>query len=146
MADSKDLLSGIFGNVKKKEAKETKKSEKSEYTIPSILFKSQLDAKITHLMQKDKTLAKHNALGMYYDDISDKIDTFVETYMGLYPIEDICVEESCCIKDPLTYFKELYNTIEELRKLIKETFLQNQIDEVQQLIAHTLYRLNYIVT
>ena len=143
MANPMNPLADLFGG---KEEKESKKEMKSEQTLPSLLFKSQLDAKITHLLQKDKTLARHNALGMYYDEIGDKIDTFVETYMGLYPIEDICVEESCCIKEPLVYFKSLYLQIEKLRKPIKETFLQNQIDEVQQLIAHTMYRLNYITT
>lgn len=120
--------------------------EDNENTIPSILFKAQLDAKITHLLQKDKTLARHNAMGMFYDEIGDKIDTFVETYMGIYSIEEICSEKSCCIKEPIKYFQDLYNQIEVLRKAIKETFLQNQIDEVQQLIAHTLYRLKNIIT
>ena len=36
--------------------------------------------------------------------------------------------------------------LEVLRKPIKETFIQNQIDECQQLIAHTLYRLKNIIT
>jgi len=123
---------------------ESNENEKS--SIQAVLFKAQVDTKITHLLQKDKTLARHNAMGMFYDEIGDKIDTFVETYMGLYSIEDICTEESCCIKEPLTYFQNLYSQIELLRKPIKETFLQNQIDEMQQLIAHTLYRLKNIIT
>jgi hypothetical protein len=143
MANPTNPLADLFGG---KEEKETRKESTLENTIPSILFKAQIDAKITHLLQKDKTLAKHNALGMFYDEVGDKIDTFVETYMGIYPIEEICTEESCCIKEPLTYFKNLYLQIEKLRKSIKETFLQNQIDEVQQLISHTIYRLTYIVT
>ena len=128
------------------EEEETTQESNSENTIPSVLFKAQIDAKITHLLQKDKTLARHSAMGMFYDEIGDKIDTFVETYMGLYTIDEICVEESCCIKEPIKYFAQLYSTIETLRKPIKETFLQNQIDEMQQLISHTLYRLKNITT
>lgn len=115
-------------------------------TIYSVLFKAQLDSKITHLLQRNRTLAQHNAMGMFYDDIGDKIDTFVETYMGIYEISDICVDECCVIDNPVNYFTKLYSTIEDLRKPIKETFLQNQIDEIQQLISHTLYRLKYITT
>lgn len=124
--------------------KESKQNDKT--TIQAVLFKAQIDAKITHLLQKDKTLARHNAMGMFYDEIGDKIDTFVETYMGIYTLEEICIESSCCIKEPLSYFQDLYNQIDILRKPIKETFLQNQIDEIQQLIAHTLYRLKNITT
>lgn len=125
---------------------ESKKEKKSESTIPSILFKAQIDAKITHLLQKDKTFATHNAMGMFYDEVGDLIDTFVETQMGLYPLSEICVEESCCIQNPLQYFTALYKTIDTIRKPIKESFLQNQVDEIQALISHTLYRLKNIIT
>ena len=56
------------------------------------------------------------------------------------------VEESEIITNPLQYFKNLYNTIQTERVSIKESFLQNQIDEMSQLIAHTLYRLKNITT
>jgi hypothetical protein len=50
------------------------------------------------------------------------------------------------IANPLAYFKNLYNTISVEREVIKESFLQNQIDTMQELIAHTLYRIKNIVT
>lgn len=137
MSDKKKLADYL-------DIKESKQNDKT--TIQAVLFKAQIDAKITHLLQKDKTFARHNAMGMFYDEVGDKIDTFVETYMGIYTLEEICTEGSCCIKEPLSYFQDLYNQIDTLRKPIKETFLQNQIDEIQQLIAHTLYRLKNITT
>lgn len=115
----------------------------SSCTVPALLFKAQMDAKITHLAQPDKTLARHNALGMFYDEVGGLIDTFVETYMAHYPCS-IVTEGSSIIADPLFYFEELYKTIEKDRASIKESFLQNQIDEIQQLISHTIYRLKYI--
>ena len=116
------------------------------FVICSLLFKSQIEAKITHLLQKDKTLARHNAMGMYYDEIGNIIDTLFETSKPWYNTEDLCVEESCCIKDPIFYFKNLYSEVDKLRKDIKESYIQNQIDEAQQLISHTLYRLTEIIT
>ena len=59
---------------------------------------------------------------------------------------DICVEESCCIKNPVEYFKNLYSQIDTLRVQYKESFLQNQIDEMQTLISQTIYRLTYMTT
>lgn len=115
----------------------------NKINIPAILFKAQIDAKLTHLAQPNRTLALHEAMGKFYEGIDDLLDTFIETYMGLYPC-DIVTEGSSVIKDPVKYFTNLYDLIDKERKGIKESFLQNQIDEIQQLIAHTLYRLKYI--
>lgn len=117
-----------------------------EITLPGLLFKAGLDAHITHLEQRDKTLARHNAMSIFYESIDGLTDTFVETYFGIYGVTAICVDECCCIKEPVSYFEDLYSQIDTLRKPIKESFLQNQIDEIQQLIAHTLYRLKNITT
>jgi hypothetical protein len=115
--------------------------------IPALIFKARTDVHLTHLKQRDKTLATHKALEMFYDGVLDLADTFVETTMGIYP--NTCldeVEESEVISNPIQYFKDLYNNIAKSRLIIKESFLQNQIDEMQQLIAHTLYRLQFITT
>lgn len=122
------------------------KQKKNDKCIISMLFKAQTDAKITHLLQRNKTFARHEAMSIFYDSIGDLLDTFVETSMGKDYMTDICVEECCCIEEPISYFNELYVNIESMRDKYKESFLQNQIDEIQQLIAHTLYRLKNITT
>ena len=84
---------------------------------------------------------------MFYEEVEDLVDTYIETSMGIddsFVLEE--VEESCVIANPIQYFKDLYNTIQAERVSIKESFIQNQIDEVCQLIAHTLYRLKNITT
>lgn len=135
--------------IKKPEGKSEEKNEEkleakaNETRLPAFLFKAQIDAKITHLEQKDKKLSTHEAMAKFYDEIGDFIDDFVETYKGIYPLS-ISTEGSYCIKDPLKYFQDLYTAIDIERKPIKETFLQNQIDEIQKLVAHTIYRLKYI--
>ena len=111
-----------------------------------LLFKSQVETHLTHIVQPSKTLSKHEALSIYYTTLEDLVDTLAETYFGLTEVQDLKVQESNIIKDPVKYFTDLYNTLEVLRKPIKETFIQNQIDECQQLIAHTLYRLKNIIT
>ena len=116
-------------------------------TIPALLLKARTDAHLTHLRQKDKTFATHNAMSIFYDSVLDLVDTYVETSMGIddsFTLEE--VDESEVISNPLTYFKGLYNTIAVERTSIKESFLQNQIDTMQELIAHTLYRIKNIVT
>lgn len=116
-------------------------------TIPALLLKARTDAHLTHLRQKDKTFALHNAMSMFYEAVGDMVDTYIETSMGIddsFTLEE--VDESKVISNPLVYFKDLYDTIQAERVNIKETFLQNQIDEMSQLIAHTLYRIKNITT
>ncbi len=116
-------------------------------TIAAILMKARTDAHLTHLKQKDKTLATHNAMSMFYEGIEGLVDTYVETSMGID--DTFCLDEvpeSEPIENPLKYFKDLYNSLQTERVNIKETFLQNQIDTMQELIAHTLYRIKNIVT
>ena len=122
-------------------------SKNTRGTIPALLLKARTDAHLTHLRQKDKTLALHNAMSMFYEAVGDMVDTYIETSMGIddsFTLEE--VDESEVISNPLVYFKDLYNTIQAERVNIKETFLQNQIDEMSQLIAHTLYRIKNITT
>ena len=111
--------------------------------IPALLLKASIDAKLTHLVQPDKTLALHTAMGIFYEEIGDPLDKFIETYMGLFPLT-IVTQGSSKILSPISYFTNLYNQIEIERKGIKESFLQSQIDSFQELITHTLYRLKYI--
>jgi hypothetical protein len=129
------------------ETTSSKSTKSTRGTIPALLLKARTDAHLTHLRQKDKTLALHNAMSMFYDSVGDLVDTYIETSMGIddsFTLEE--VDESEVIANPLTYFKGLYNTILVERESIKEPFLLNQIDEMTQLIAHTLYRLKNIVT
>jgi hypothetical protein len=116
-------------------------------TIATLLMKAKTDAHLTHLKQKDKTLATHNAMSIFYEGIGDLIDTYVETSMGID--DTFCLDEvpeSMVITNPLVYFKNLYNAISVAREVVKESFLQSQIDLMQELIAHTLYRIKNIVT
>lgn len=113
--------------------------------IASLLFKARTDAHLTHLKQADKTFARHNAMSVFYEEISDLLDGYVESSMGIVPGFTVeSVPASAVIAAPVAYFKDLYNQIETNRAEIKESFLQNQVDTVQELIANTLYKLQFI--
>ncbi len=116
-------------------------------TIAALLLKARTDVHLTHLLQKDKTLATHNAMSIFYEGVLDLVDTYVETSMGIDDTFKLTeVGESMAIANPLAYFKNLYNAISVAREVVKESFLQNQIDTMQELIAHTLYRIKNITT
>lgn len=115
--------------------------------IATLLFKARTDAHLTHLKQTDKTFARHNALSVFYTSIGDLLDGYVESSMGIVPGFTVeSVPASVVIADPIAYFKNLYSQIEAGRAEIKESFIQNQVDTVQELIANTLYKLQFITT
>ena len=123
-----------------------KGSDRKGCLLPALLFKAMNDAHISHLMQKDKTLARHNAFSDFYTAVDGQIDTFVETYMGMNSLPNIVVAESSIISDPIAYFNKLYLLVTAEREKLKEGYLLNQVDEMQQLIAHTLYKFKHITT
>jgi hypothetical protein len=140
-----DLASMLGEEIEEKTSSASTKGKRE--TIAALLLKARTDVHLTHLLQKDKTLATHNAMSIFYEGVLDLVDTYVETSMGIDDTFKLTeVEESMAITNPLAYFKNLYNTISVERQVIKESFLQNQIDTMQELIAHTLYRIKNITT
>ena len=112
----------------------------------SVLLHSQTQVHIFHL--QTKSYAEHNALQKYYDDIVGLVDGIIESYQGKYDI----VTQYNSVKNMdyksneqvIKYFKNLDSIIEKNRKSVKESFLQNQIDTVQELIYSTLYKLRFL--
>ena len=140
------MKKNLMSLLEEDESGEVEKT-KNRGVIAALLLKARTDAHLTHLRQKDKTLATHKAMSKFYEAVGDLADTYIETSMGIddsFILEE--VEESCVITNPIQYFKDLYNTIQAERVNISESFIQNQIDEMCQLIAHTLYRLKNITT
>jgi hypothetical protein len=90
--------------------------------------------------------SEHKALNNYYDGIVPLLDGLIESVQGIYPriggyVLSPTVDWSEGIST--TYFKGLYGFVQEHRKMIyQESFIQNQIDEITQLIAETLYQLS----
>lgn len=103
------------------------------------LFQSRDITHLSHL--RTKSYAVHKALDTYYNDLLDLIDTLVESYQGNYQLINIKIESSIATLDPVSHLTELRSYIDTNRVIFKESYLQNVIDEVQQLINQTLYKL-----
>ncbi|CAB5214171.1 hypothetical protein UFOVP185_27 [uncultured Caudovirales phage] len=110
----------------------------------SVLRNSSPQVHIYH--NQTKVYSEHVALGGYYDDVLDIIDRLVETYSALSgdltgyvsaPYRDYKDKE-----ETLTYFKTLYSYVQKNRSCFTESFQQNIIDELSELIAQTIFRLN----
>jgi len=108
----------------------------------STLFASRTQAHIFHL--QTPSYAQHKALNKYYDRIIDLIDPFIESYQGKYGIirgysSPASFRED---DDTIKYFEGLVKYVELTReKLPQDSYLQNQVDTIVELIQSTLYKL-----
>jgi hypothetical protein len=95
-----------------------------------------------------KTYSEHKALQKYYEGIDGLVDGIVESYQGKYEIitgyKTIKTVDYKSTEQVINYFKELDENIEKNRKSVKESYIQNQIDTIQELIYTTLYKLKFL--
>ena len=86
--------------------------------------------------------AGHIALHDFYDSVLDLTDDLIESYQGKYGIINIEVKEACDT-DPIKLLEELVRTTDggSVYTMFKETWIQNQIDEISTLTYKTLYKL-----
>ena len=90
--------------------------------------------------------SEHKALNKYYEGIEDLLDGLVESVAGIYGrpsdyvVSDLQNYES--VEQLQAYFKALYEYVESERaNLYQESWIQNQIDGISELIATTSYFL-----
>jgi glycerophosphoryl diester phosphodiesterase len=115
-------------------------------TLVSGLLHSRTQIHIYHL--QTKSFAVHKALNKFYDEVVDLFDGLVESYQGKHGI----IENYKCdgyddytsVESVIQYLQKLDKTIESSRKSVKESFIQNQIDTVQELIYSTIYKLKFL--
>lgn len=105
------------------------------------LFQSRDIAHLAHL--KTKNYAAHRALNKYYDTLLDRLDSFVESYQGLYGIINLTIPASTA-EEPVKHLETLHSYIETNKKIFTDSALLNQIDEFKTLIQTTLYKLKYL--
>jgi hypothetical protein len=112
----------------------------------SILLHSQTQVHIFHL--QTKSYSEHKALQGYYEGIDALVDGVIESYQGKYDVvtgyNSIKTEDYKSSEQVIKYFKALDSMVEKNRKSVKESFLQNQIDTIQELIYSTLYKLRFL--
>jgi len=109
-------------------------------------LKSSFDQSVVWHHQTDSH-AMHKALNNFYDEILELIDGLVESVSGIhgrpnkYEIEQ--PEDYKNYDQVIEYFKSCYDMIQKDRKdIYQESWIQNQVDEIAQLFAETLYLLS----
>jgi hypothetical protein len=136
----KDLLNGL--------SSESNPATETSDLVDMIatLLHSQTQVHIFHL--QTKTYSEHKALQNYYEGIDGLVDSIVESYQGKYEIitgyKTIKTVDYKSTEQVISYFKELDENIEKNRTSVKESYIQNQIDGVQELIYSTLYKLRFL--
>ena len=125
----------------------SKNSDFSE--MVSRLLHSQTQVHIFHLGAKGNgSYAAHKALQGYYEGIDALVDGIIESYQGKhglvtgYDTYEMSKFES--VNQCISYFEDLGEMIDEKRDSVKESYLQNQIDTVQELLYSTLYKLKFL--
>jgi hypothetical protein len=107
---------------------------------------SRNQAHVFHL--QTQSFAEHKALNDYYDGIVPLFDAIIESYQGKYGIirtfKSFKIEQYKNGKKTISYFERLLDVIEENRDSVEDSFIQNQIDTVQELINSTLYKLRFL--
>ena len=125
---------------------EDTKTNSSFKDMVSILLHSQTQVHIFHL--QTKSYSEHKALQGYYEGIDALVDGIIESYQGKYDVikqyDSFKPEEYKSSEQVINYFKSLDNMIDKNRKSVKESYIQNQIDTVQELIYSTLYKLRFL--
>lgn len=110
------------------------------------ILHSRNQAHVFHL--QTKSYAEHKALNDYYDAVVPLFDGIVESYQGKYGIiknfKTFKVEQYRNGKKTISYFERLLDIIEENRDSVEDSYIQNQIDTVQELINSTIYKLRFL--
>lgn len=112
--------------------------------IISLLHQSRTQAQIWH--HQTTSYSEHKALDFYYSGIVDKVDGLVESLQGIKPrIQGYTTNKLVDWKPDAStlYFQSLYQYLNKERaNLGSESWVQNQVDEILQLVAETLYQLS----
>lgn len=103
----------------------------------------------THIMHlQTPSYAEHKALGEFYEEVGDLVDSFVESYQGKYGlIQNYPKTYELPTDEPVTYLKALGAELEQYRRapgFPQDSELQNELDNVANLINGTLYKLRFL--
>jgi len=96
--------------------------------------------------QQTTSFSEHKTLNEFYDEIADLLDDLSESSAGIfgrlkgYEVYDLVDWTST--DDTIKYYRNCYDWLAEERKTApQESFIQNQLDEIAQLLGSTLYKL-----
>lgn len=107
------------------------------------LFQIRTQIHIKHLrITGVGSYAGHIALHDFYEGILGLADSLIESYQGKYGIINFSVKESSD-EDALKLLEDLVKLTDggSVYSMFKETWIQNQIDEISTLAYQTIYKL-----
>jgi len=114
--------------------------------LVSCLFHSRTQVHVFHL--QTNSYAEHKALNEYYDEIVDLTDGLIETFQGKYGIlvdySNLPLQNYQDNMQVVTYFIQLAELVHVMREDFEDSYLQNQIDNVVELIESTKYKLRFL--
>jgi hypothetical protein len=145
MITKKELIRKGFNTSRLvSEQKEGKNGEFAE--MISLLLHSRTQTHTLHL-QTD-SFSEHMALNGYYDGIGDLVDGLVESFQGKYGIiggyTSYDIEGYKSTEATIKYLQGLCGKVDGLRDCCEDSYIQNQIDTVCELINSTLYKLRFL--
>jgi hypothetical protein len=93
------------------------------------------------------SLSEHKALEEFYTEIVELLDGLSESYAGIYgrlkgfDVEDLM--DWGGLDKTIAYYKGCYDwLVIERKSAPQDSWIQNQLDEIAQLLGQTLYRLS----
>lgn len=117
-------------------------------SLLGTLMQSRNQAHIYHLQVTGaSSFAAHTALNDYYNGIIPIIDAIAESVQGRYGIIRGYKMEGSIREDSnfVSYFEALSKFVEASReKCPQDSYIQNQIDTVIELIESTKYKLKFL--
>jgi hypothetical protein len=145
MITKKEILTkGLYKNQVLSEQKKPKTNDFAE--MVSLLLHSRTQAHILHL--QTKSYPEHMALNAYYDGITELIDGLVESYQGQYGIienyKSYDIQNYKSTDDTIKYLNGICEKVNKLRDCCKDSYIQNQIDTICELVNSTLYKLKFL--
>jgi hypothetical protein len=109
----------------------------------SYLLHSRTQIHIFHW--QTTSFAEHMALSTYYDEIVELIDGLVESYQGKYGIvtgySNYKLAEYKGNGQTIAYLEQLCKSVYSMYDSTEDTYIQNQLDGVTELIKSTIYKL-----
>ena len=100
----------------------------------------------THIMHlRANSTATHLALGEFYPQLEDLVDSLVESYQGKYgQIMEYGTAYEAPANSPVEYMIGLAEYVQNNRvDLPQDSYIQNIVDEIVQSITSTLHKLRF---
>lgn len=107
------------------------------------IWEIDITARIAHLQAS--SLSEHLSLNELYSAMADFADKYVESFQGIYGIlTNYPALKTVEGKDMVNYLKTKVLQYREFKKTVKESELQQQIDNLIEFLNSIIYKLKFL--